>query len=463
MDLIKAKIVRQLFNEGLNLLKENGTYNHIYNKWFGKSQTIKKITKVKIIFWPFYIVLVILLVVIYFLVQQRRRYLKKKSMILYEQILRNSSEKEIGELKQNFNLLINQIKSYVYIQNENGKFVVVNNKFSEFIGCSKEELNNKDYRNSNIKKLELQELIAFPNDLEYNKTIRTKSSVHNKNKAIKISYSKTIISSRYDKEKLLIFVGTDITKEEQIIEDIIKKDILHQSIINSIPDIIFYKNIKEQYIGSNSAFKKLNNILDDNYIGKTDDEIFKNQDNTEYKKTDLKAIKQKKTQHIINWIKTPLGVDMLLETIKVPIIDQNGHVIGVVGIGRDVTNLHKAKIQVSKAENKAQESERIKTSFLANLTHEIRTPLNSIIGFSDLITDSELTQDQREEFSELIRQSGKSLLSLVDNIIEFSKIENNQIILKKSQFELNKYFTDLHQHIYMPHKTYCTWNPERKY
>ncbi len=95
------------------------------------------------------------------------------------------------------------------------------------------------------------------------------------------------------------------------------------------------------------------------------------------------------------------------------------------------------------AKEQAEESDRLKSSFLANMSHDIRIPMTSIIGFSDLLVDEDLTIGEREEFIELISKSGQDLLSLVDNIVDMSKIETGQLKLQLDKCSLPHLFKDL--------------------
>ena len=92
---------------------------------------------------------------------------------------------------------------------------------------------------------------------------------------------------------------------------------------------------------------------------------------------------------------------------------------------------------------RAQEADRLKSSFLVNMSHDIRIPMNSIIGFSDLLADEDLTQTEREEFIDMINKSGKDLISLIDNIIDISKIETGQMTVKKEACPLFPLLNDI--------------------
>lgn len=93
-------------------------------------------------------------------------------------------------------------------------------------------------------------------------------------------------------------------------------------------------------------------------------------------------------------------------------------------------NLHREQ-------EKAQEADRLKSSFLGNMSHEIRTPTNAIVGFADLLTE-ELSAEERKEIVSLIKESGESLLGLLDSIMDFAKIETGQIILHKKLLSFEK-------------------------
>ncbi len=108
-------------------------------------------------------------------------------------------------------------------------------------------------------------------------------------------------------------------------------------------------------------------------------------------------------------------------------------------------DLHRNKLEVlveertaelNKALIKAEESDRLKSSFLANVSHEIRTPLNAIMGFSSLLKDQYFDNEVRDQYIDVIVGSGESLLNLINNILDLSKFQSNQLALNKDLFNL---------------------------
>jgi len=101
--------------------------------------------------------------------------------------------------------------------------------------------------------------------------------------------------------------------------------------------------------------------------------------------------------------------------------------------------------QLEKAKEKAEESDQLKTSFLTNLSHEIRTPMNAILGFSDLLDEKNLKDKERSEYLSVIRKSGSNLVSIIDDLIEMSKIDANQITPKYSSVNLESCISELYE------------------
>ncbi len=103
----------------------------------------------------------------------------------------------------------------------------------------------------------------------------------------------------------------------------------------------------------------------------------------------------------------------------------------------------KVQTELTKAKDKAEESDRLKTSFLNNISHEIRTPINAIVGFSDLINDPRLDETERMEFTSIIVESSYRLMGVITDLINLSTVESGQEVLKLEQFSLNVFMHEI--------------------
>lgn len=115
----------------------------------------------------------------------------------------------------------------------------------------------------------------------------------------------------------------------------------------------------------------------------------------------------------------------------------------ILAIIRDIRDRKEKERELQRERDRAKESDLLKSAFLANMSHEIRTPMNSIIGFSDMINDEDLTPDERQSYTEIIRSNSNNLLRIIDDILHISKIETKQLNLYYHKFPLNKLLNEI--------------------
>lgn len=96
------------------------------------------------------------------------------------------------------------------------------------------------------------------------------------------------------------------------------------------------------------------------------------------------------------------------------------------------------------AKEKAEESDRLKSAFVANISHEIRTPMNGIVGFSELLTESEFIKEEQDKYHGLILSSARQLLSIINDLVNISKLEANLVQVYKAEVDINKMLQDLY-------------------
>jgi PAS domain S-box-containing protein len=127
-----------------------------------------------------------------------------------------------------------------------------------------------------------------------------------------------------------------------------------------------------------------------------------------------------------------------------PLKDDKGEITHFIGMKEDITERKKMEQDLIAAKERAEESDKLKSAFLANMSHEIRTPMNSIIGFSQLLSEPDIEEEERNQYINLIQNSGNDLLNLIDDIIDISKIEAGQMKVYKSQYFLDNILKELY-------------------
>ena len=196
---------------------------------------------------------------------------------------------------------------------------------------------------------------------------------------------------------------------------------LMMAFFDALPDPVCIKNENRQMIYGNRAFEWMMKhfVGCTDYIGREDSEIFP--------PDQLETIRQEDDtiyEGATSLTTERFGPDVAVMTQKIPITLPNGKT-GIAGISFDVTNYKKAQERASETEAANQ----AKTQFLASMSHEIRTPLNGILGMAQsLVTDQTLSWAQREKV-ETILDSGKTLLALVDDVLDLTKIEAGKLAI----------------------------------
>jgi len=220
------------------------------------------------------------------------------------------------------------------------------------------------------------------------------------------------------------------------------------SLINSIPDLFFYKDINSVYQGCNKAFEAFAGKKEEDLIGKRDLDVFDKEMAGNFRERDLETIHQNKHLRTEEWIKYPDGEAWLMDTLKTPYYDSQGNIMGIIGISRDITEKHKKEeLQKSIDEERRritelQEYDRIKTDFFANISHELRTPTNvifSALQVQELSLKKHLSEESNIEISrytKMMKQNCYRLLRLINNLIDITKIDTGYVDINEINIDI---------------------------
>ncbi len=126
-----------------------------------------------------------------------------------------------------------------------------------------------------------------------------------------------------------------------------------------------------------------------------------------------------------------------------PIRDSKGDITHYLTIITDISDLKNTMDELVVSRNRAMESDRLKSTFIANISHELRTPLNSLMGFTSIIKDEECTTEEVREYSSIIYDSAQKLKGLIENVMELSKVDSGCYMVKNEPVVVNKLIADI--------------------
>lgn len=207
-----------------------------------------------------------------------------------------------------------------------------------------------------------------------------------------------------------------------------------QSVLDNATSLIYIKDLEGKYLLTNNKFKEILNVTDQTVIGKTDFDFTDHIKAQRYKYTDEQVIRTCKPVELEEIIEMPDGNHTIL-IVKFPLLDVQEKIYGISGIATDITERVKHEEQLIQAKKIAEDAKKLQEQFLANMSHEIRTPMNGIQGMTDLLLETQLSEEQAD-FTKTIKRSSDSLLVIINDILDFSKIQAGKLTIEKIDFKL---------------------------
>jgi PAS domain S-box-containing protein len=349
-------------------------------------------------------------------------------------------KQKLKESEKRYKTIFNESSSIMLLLSpKNGEIIEANASAVEFYGFEEDELVGMKMSDINVmSREELQQEIDLATNKKKNHFQFKHQLASGEIRDIEV-YSGSILS---DGEKLLHSVIHDVTDRRIAQEKVNRLSMaVEQSpvaiVITDAAGRILYTNPKhceltgysnDEMIGQNPRVLKSGKFSSDVYISIWKTISSGNKWNGEFF--------NKKKDGSFYWELASIA----------PIKDEKGEIVNYIKIGEDITERKRLENQLNQSMLKAEESDRLKSSFLSNLSHEVRTPMNGMIGFTNLMMSDDITAEERKEYGAFVESSGNQLMTMMDGILKISMIEAGQLNVKYSKFRMSDLFLEIERY-----------------
>ena len=339
------------------------------------------------------------------------------------------------------NQLLDQISDLVWIiSSDNGGIVYVNDTAKQVFQIdtgTDPNRNDLDSPDTNwLNGLNENDRTIFESKLEHIKASRTfEQTLKFRTASNQIHNLRTIFSLEENGDdrsdgNLVTAIAVDVTARLQTEQELGESQAVYRSLTESLPISVFQKDADGRIKFANQRFCESLGCSLEELKNKRDEDLFPPVLAAKYAEDDRVVLSTGKNFQGIEEHVSHDGVRSYIEVLKAPVLNTKGKPVGVQGIFWDVTDRHNAEESLRESKEIAESASQAKSDFLANVSHEIRTPMNGIIGMSNLLLEM-VSDRQQREYVQMIAHSGESLLTLINDILNFSKIESGKIELEK--------------------------------
>jgi PAS domain S-box-containing protein len=229
----------------------------------------------------------------------------------------------------------------------------------------------------------------------------------------------------------------DISVQKDAEERLRKSEEMFRLLVSGVEDYaIVMLNPAGEIVSWNEGLKRIKGYGAEEILGKHFSCFYQAEDIAAGKpQTELEIASKKGRVEVEGWRVRKDQSRFRAHVVISALHDQAGVLVGFGKVTRDISQQEAAEESLKQARDQAQEASRLKSQFLANMSHEIRTPMNGILGITDILIRSELTDKQRQILKTL-RDVGASMLAVINDILDFSKVEAGKLSLQSEAFSL---------------------------
>ena len=349
-----------------------------------------------------------------------------------------SIQPEVGK-EQKYRLIFENTPLGALHFNKDGTITDCNDAFVKIIGSSREALIGLNMLKLTDKKMVEAVKAALEGRNGFYKGIY-QSVTANKSTPVSVHFAPYV--NEVGDNSGGVGIVEDITEKELTLAAIAEKEAYFEKLFESSPEGIVILDVNDCVMRCNKTFcnmfgytmqeitsKPVNSLIVPEHLKDEAEELTRIAAKETIIKRDTVRIKKD-------------GSPVYVSILANPITFKGGQ-IAIYGIYRDISTQKSTEAALLKAKIKAEESDRLKTAFLNNLSHEVRTPMNAIMGFSHMLNEKNISEEQTRHITQIILKSSDKLLSVIDDIVKISTIESGTLEVSNNTFDINALLNDV--------------------
>lgn len=369
----------------------------------------------------------------------------------------NTERKIAGDslkhLQEDQQILLDNIPAWVFFKDTENRFIRVNKTLADVMGMTIDQLEGKSlfdiFPHEQAEAFWKDDLQVIESGISKNKIIESLPSPKGN---IWVQTDKIPYRDSSGKVVGLIGFALDITDRKNAEESLLESHQIIEGIINSIPVRVFWKDTNLVFLGCNKLLAQDAGFEDPKeIIGKNDFQLAWNKQAELYQQDDMDVIESGNPKlHIEETQTTPDGNIITLLTSKIPLLNSEGEIIGVLGTYIDISERKHAEVALKKSYEQVTKLNAEKDKFFSIIAHDLRSPFTGFIGLTELMADSSEIFSQAEfiEHSKSLNIAAKNLYKLLENLLEWSKIQNGFIDYTPKNIYLSKFVSESIDSIY---------------
>lgn len=354
---------------------------------------------------------------------------------------RKQVEVDLRKSEESYRLLVENQNELVVKVDAEGCFLFVSPTYCKTFGKSEEELLGKSF----LPLVHEEDRVSTAKAME--SLLHPPHTAYIEQRALTmegwrwLAWSDRAIVDGKGQIEAVVGVGRDITLRREVEEELRTSKEKLQNIVDTSSEWIWEIDLAGRHTYSNLRVLRLLGYQPEEVIEKNFFHFLHEDDLREVKETLPRLISERRgwSGWVLRW-RHKDGSYRFLESNAKPIFNPAGEVEGFRGTDRDITERKSFEEALFAATQAAEAANRAKSVFLAKVSHEIRTPMTAIVGFGELLEDAELTPDEKK-YLEALNASSKVLSFMIEDILDLSKVEAGELVVKSESFSLRNLIT----------------------